>query len=103
MARGEIHTADIVDDRALQPFCQFNKTRHAGGRARKAVDQNHRVLGLDQPLCQLSNRARIGLRRNDPGVLRDAQLFPDRGSDFSCSSASSERNTGPIGGVIATL
>ncbi len=49
--------------------------RHAGGRAREAVADDHRVLGRHQHPCCLRDGARVCHWRHHPGELRDAQAL----------------------------
>ena len=55
MARGEIH-ALLAVDRRLQQLGQFHQQRHALGRARHALRDDLRALGIDQQLRGFAER-----------------------------------------------
>ncbi len=75
MARREVHAAAIVEHRALQGLGQLHQPRHAGGRARQPVADQHRAFGRDQHFRQFGDRARIRLRRHHLGELGNAQAL----------------------------
>ena len=63
MAGGEIHAAGAADDRRLQSFGEIDQVFHAGGRAREAIGEEHRILRGHQHARGFGDGAGIALRR----------------------------------------
>ena len=72
MARGEIHAAVAVDDRRLQKFGEFDHAREAGGSARDAIGDQHRILRGDEQPRDFGDGAGIADRRRRHRQLRNA-------------------------------
>ena len=73
VARREIHPAALIDDRRLQRFGKLDEEFHAGRRARRAIGDDHRILGAGQETGSLGHGGRITLRRSGQRQPRDAQ------------------------------
>jgi hypothetical protein len=105
VARREVLAAGPIEHRALQHLREFDQPVHARRRARHPVDDDERGLRRHQQLRSFAASAMApesacgGTTLESLGMCR---LSPPW-IGFSCSSASSDSSTGPIGGVVAIL
>ena len=79
--RREVHPSVLIDHWRLDRFGELNQLGDAGGRARGAVRDDHRVLRVDEQACGFGHGARIALRRRRLCQLRYPQAGGDLGGD----------------------
>ncbi len=71
----EIHPPALVDHPRLQQLGELHQQRDACRRARRAVDDDHRVLRAGEEPRRFLHGARVALRRRGRHVARDVGLF----------------------------
>ncbi len=71
----EVDPAALVDDARLEQFRQLYQQLDAVRRARRAVGDDHRIVGGGQEARRFLHRAGIALRRRRGNVLRNVELL----------------------------
>src|SRR5262249_28086456 len=74
MAIGEVHPALPIDHGALKGFGQFDQVCDCIGCAGNAIDDDYRMLRVDEHFCNLGNGCRICCWRHEFAQLWDAQV-----------------------------
>ena len=69
----EVHAGALVDHRRLQRLGKLDQKLDAVRRARRAVDHDHRTLGIGEKPRRFPHRAGIALRRRGRHVTRDVR------------------------------